>query len=83
MAQKIKMQKGYPTSDGDLFDKYQDAVAHQAELDLNKAVDKCEGTTTTADFIKENTEVVSEFIKYHGKKKTTKKQKKSKTDPVV
>lgn len=67
MAQKIKKQSGYPTSDGQMFDKYQDAVKYQSKLDLDKAVDECEGTTTTADFIKEHAEVVSEYIKYHCK----------------
>ena len=65
MPQKIKMQKGYPTSDGQMFDKYADAVKHQAKIDLDKAVDECEGTTTTAEFIKGDSEIVSEYIKHH------------------
>jgi len=68
MPQKIKKTSGYPTSDSQTFEKYDDAMKHQAKLDLDKAVDSCEDPTSIQDFIKNNTEVVTDFIKYNCKK---------------
>lgn len=67
MARKIERQTGYPTTDGKLFDKYQDAVKHQVDLDLVEA-SKAAGTVVShKDFIIANPEIVSDFIKHHCK----------------
>lgn len=76
MAQKIKMKKGYPTSDGKMHNTYAEAMKSQSEIDLMEAVDKCEGTTTTKDFIMQNSSAVLEFIKYNCTKKPAAAKKK-------
>jgi hypothetical protein len=66
VKRKITMQKGYPTTDGKTFDKYRDAVKHQADIDL---CESCEGGSITTDdlksYLKSNLETVNDFIRLH------------------
>ena len=77
MPKKITIQKGYPTSDGKSFPKYDEAMKHQAKLDLDEAVDACGETTSISEFITKNPEVVTDFIKYNCKKPKPAARKKS------
>ena len=69
MARKIERQTGYPTTDGKLFDKYQDAVKHQVDLDLIEASVAAGTVVGHKGFIEANPEIVSDFIKQHCAKK--------------
>lgn len=69
------MQKGYPTTDGKLFDKYNDAVKHQTDVDLQKASDDAGSVVSHKEFIKQNPEIVADFIKYNCKKKAAPKKR--------
>lgn len=75
MARKIERQTGYPTTDGKLFDKYNDAVKHQVSLDVIAAANEADPEGGYIAFIKANHEVISDFIKHHciKKKAPTKK----------
>ena len=74
MARKIERQTGYPTTDNKLFDKYQDAVKHQVDVDLIEASKSAGSETGHKAFIIANPEIVSDFIKYHCAKKSAKKK---------
>ncbi len=63
----IKKQSGYPTSDGLMHDKYKDAVTHQASLDFTAACSKSQPSIELKDmrdFVTNNAEVISDYIKY-------------------
>ncbi len=75
MPTKILKQTGYPTTDGKSFQKHIEAIKHQTKINLDEAVNKCEGEIITQKFIKDNSEIVSEFIKYHCPKSPAKKRK--------
>jgi len=66
MKNRIKMKKGYPTSDGVMHDKYVDAIRSQTLIDL---VDTCkkEGIDEKMiiEFLKNNSVVVSDYIARH------------------
>lgn len=76
----IKMKKGYPTSDGVMHDTHKEAIKRQCEIEFRQAVSERDESEDVEEFIKNNTDIVSNFIKYciqspkpAQKKKTTKK----------
>jgi len=69
---KILMQKGYPTSDGELFDHLKDALSHQADLEMTEHLDK-NPKLTVQNLIKKDPSVFVEYIKHHGSKPPVKK----------
>ena len=74
---KIKMQKGYPDSNGVSHAKHADAVKAQTTINLDKVIESSglAGTKDVKDFIAANHEVVSDYIaKHHPKKKAAPKK---------
>jgi len=65
---KIKMKKGYPTSDGVMHDKHADAVKRQAEIDFHNMMgDSATGKDVVAVLESLNghdTQILREWIKY-------------------
>lgn len=74
---RITKQSGYPTSDQQSFSTLHEAMVHQTGLDLSVA---CE-TSVEIDgdelktFLKDNHEVVSEYIKHNLVKKPAPKKR--------
>ncbi len=63
---KIKMQKGYPTTDGNIHNKYYDAVKCQSEIDFTEScINSDVDIKDTKSFLKNNISVIEEYIKYH------------------
>ena len=65
---KIKMKKGYPTSDGVMHDKHADAVKRQAEIDFREMMSTQGGGVEAASVIEKLTvsemSILSDWIKY-------------------
>ncbi len=64
MATKIKMKRGYPTTDGIMYDKFNDAMRHQVDLDL---IEVCRESEINIDdlraFLKVNKGIITDYIK--------------------
>ncbi len=74
---KILMQKGYPTSDGELFHTLKEALSHQADLEMTEHIEK-NSKLTVRNLIKKDPSVFVEYIKHHGDKPPVKKSSKKK-----
>lgn len=74
---KIAMQKGYPDTNGKVHTKLADAQKAQSAIDLDKAVESLDGSTSIIEFIDKNPEVVREYMKYNCKKPKPAPKKKS------
>jgi len=82
---KILMQKGYPTSDSELFHTLKEALSHQADLDMTALVEK-NSKLTVQNLIKKDPSVFVEYIKHHGSKPPVKKKpaaKKKTAKPIA
>jgi len=78
---KILMQKGYPTSDGELFHTLKEALSHQADLDMTALIEK-NSKLTVQNLIKKDPSVFVEYIKHHGSKPPVKKKPAAKKKPA-
>lgn len=89
MSIQIKQKKGYPDSTGKMHALHIDALKSQSLININKAVDERQGSTSVQQFISENVEVVKDYIKYQvdmkvsaNKKAKPKARPKTKTVPA-
>ncbi len=64
MATKIKMKRGYPTTDGIMHDKFNDAMRHQVDLDLIEVCSESEiNIDDLKEFLKVNKGIITDYIK--------------------
>lgn len=72
----IVKKTGYPTSDGEMFDSYKEAMNHQTDLDLIASCDADDNIDAASlkKYLTKNVDVLQSYIKQHLTKKPAPKK---------